>query len=217
MRHLNARVLPAIWRPAVAAAAVALCELVIWSGQPAGDPDGGTVLAYYRQNGVLIAAGDTLWIGALALLARSIWLQTATGRAASRLLRAASAPALVALAASAFAALSLVASARSLSAAQGLDAWRIEGALYEFGALALVVPVVLVLLLARRGELPVLGGAAAVVAASWILAGGLTAFLATILWFGVAAAIAADQGDVAAPRQARPWWARTPRPSSSRF
>lgn len=176
-----------------ASLAFLVCEEVIWTGQPGGDADGATVLAYYGGHAAAVEAGDALWILAVVglCLAAAPLMRSTDGmvRLLAGGLLFVAALLLAASASTAFA-LAFGASGGGWTAAGALDAWRMEGGLFAAGRVALAVAVLCVAawLAVRRTPL---GWAVAIVgvvlaAGNLLDVLGQPAFLVTPLWLAAA-------------------------------
>jgi hypothetical protein len=138
-----------------ATAVFALCELVIWKGQPSGSADGAAILAYYGDHAAAVQLGDVLWVlavAALCLSAATIGREMAEPVRRLTWLSLALAAGLLAASAVVAFLLALSASGGQLDAAGALSGWQREGALFNGGRILLALPILVVVgwLVGRR-------------------------------------------------------------------
>ena len=121
---------------------VLLDEVVLWAGQPTGDPTAAHVAAWYDAHGGRVLLGDALWLVACGVLVAALWTAAAHFPSAPRwAVRLVGLSATTALAAS-----SLFAARIALGVVDDpLEAWRQEGAAYRFGAALLALALVPIL------------------------------------------------------------------------
>ena len=62
---------------ALAGVVVLLDELVVWAGQPSGDPTAATVSQWYDAHSTRVLLGDGLWLAACGVLAAALWTAAA--------------------------------------------------------------------------------------------------------------------------------------------
>ena len=129
------------------ALAVPLDELVLWSGQPAGDPTSAQVSAWYDSHASSVLIGDALWLLACCALAVGFW-SVAAGfpTRTRRVVRVAGTAA-----ASALALAAVVAAGLALQdSADSATMWRYEGRAYELGLVLTVAALVALMAGAAR-------------------------------------------------------------------
>lgn len=139
------RAFAAVVLAAFGAGAAMLSMLVIWSGQPSGDPFEGDVLSYYRQHAGAVRFGDVMWIAGMAALIVSAalvlpWLR----KPANRWFVAGTAVCAGLMIVSALIAFHLAghAHAGTISATTALRQWHLEASLFSASAFLMGVPVV---------------------------------------------------------------------------
>ena len=128
---------------AIGVAAMAVAELVVWSGQPASDSLETDVLAYYGQASNRIRFGDALWIaGIVALVAGALLIRRAIPRTPRRVFLGGLITCGALLVGSALVAwfLSGDAAAGSLGGSYALSRWQLETALFGAGSTLMMVP-----------------------------------------------------------------------------
>lgn len=136
-----------------AAGAVVLAELVLWSGQPSGDPTDEVVMRWYADQATAVLSGDVLWVAACCVLGVALW------RGHGRLSTTVHgwARALVLTACTALVSAALVAAGLALGALPGSAAawWRLEGLAYLAGTAVLAVVMVAAAVDELAGRQPV--------------------------------------------------------------
>lgn len=121
-----------------ASAVVLLDELVLWAGQPAGDPTKEMVAEWYDANATRVLIGDALWLAACGLLVAVLWTAAATFPARPRwTVRILGLVATTLLAVS-----SLLAAQIALGLPDALSSWHLEGIVYRAGCVLLALTVV---------------------------------------------------------------------------
>lgn len=129
------------------ALAVPLDELVLWSGQPAGDPTSAQVSAWYESHASSVLIGDALWLLACGALAVGFWSVAARFQTRTRrVVRVAGTAAASALALAAV----LAAGLALQTSADSATLWSYEGRAYELGLVLTVAGVVAVVVGAVR-------------------------------------------------------------------
>jgi hypothetical protein len=139
------RAYTAVVLAAVGAVAVAIPILVLWSGQPVGDPYESDVLEYYSAHAADVRLGDVLWIGGVAaLVASAALILPAFSKATGTTYLGSLALCGVFLVASAAVAFELAGEVASGGTAAGhaLDHWQLEVSLFDAGTFLLAVPLV---------------------------------------------------------------------------
>jgi hypothetical protein len=176
-----------------AAAVFALCELVMWSGQPGDGATGREVVRWYADNRTMVRGGDILWtLGAIALVVAAVVMSRGMEGSARRWIAIGASVAAVALAASGGVAFWLSLRASSIQAASAHTLWWTEGLLAGIGARVLAVPLLAALaILVRRGVGGVVLGVIGAVLAidALVLLSGPFGLLAVAAWLGVAALV----------------------------
>ncbi len=122
-----------------ASAVVLLDELVLWAGQPAGDPTKELVAAWYDVHATRILLGDMLWLAACGLLVAVLWTAATAFPLLPRwTVRAVGLGATTSLAVS-----SLFAAQIALGLPDdALSAWHLEGVAYRAGCVLLALSLV---------------------------------------------------------------------------
>src|SRR4051794_13413599 len=62
---------------ALAGVAVLVDEVVVWAGEPTGDPSSATVSAWYDAHVGHVLVGDLLWLAACGVLVAALWTSVA--------------------------------------------------------------------------------------------------------------------------------------------
>ena len=144
-KRSKARAFAAVVLTAFGAGAAMLSMLVIWSGQPSGEPFEGDVLRWYRHHAGTVRFGDVLWIaGMAALIAGAALVAPWLRRLAARWYVAGMAVCAGLMIVSALIAFQLAghAHAGTVSAADALRQWHLETSLFSASAFLVCVPVV---------------------------------------------------------------------------
>jgi len=123
---------------ALAGMVVLLDELVIWAGQPSGDPTAATVARWYDAHATRVLLGDALWLAVCGLLVAAVW--TAAGRFSGVPRWTARTVGLAAT--TALAVSSLFAAQIALGVGGDLTTWHLEGATYRAGTVLLALTMV---------------------------------------------------------------------------
>lgn len=200
----------------VGAAAVSVAVLVLWAGQPSGQPLDTDVLRYYGTNAGRIRLGDLLWAGGITALVASVWL--VRGRFA-KLPRRVFLGGIIGcgalLVGSSIVAWFLAgnAAAGSVGAERAAEQWGLEVALFDGAAFLLMVPVAGALagLDRERTGGVTMTALGVLAAASLVLPVAPWNFLASLAWMAGAVVFTAhrpaEEAADAEAATARPWLA----------
>ena len=122
----------------LAGLAVLFDELVVWAGQPSGDPTGATVSAWYDAHAGRVLVGDLLWLAVFGVLGAALWTAVSRFDAVPRwTARAVGLAGLTCMAAS-----SLFAARIALGVGGDLTSWELEGSVYRAGTVLLALTMV---------------------------------------------------------------------------
>lgn len=123
---------------ALAGVVVLLDEVVVWAGQPSGDPTAATVSAWYDAHAVRVLLGDVLWLAACGVLVAALWTAARPFPGVPRwTARTVGLAATTALAAS-----SLFAAQIALGVGGDLTTWHLEGWTFRAGTVLLALTLV---------------------------------------------------------------------------
>jgi hypothetical protein len=175
------------------AAAVVVSELVIWSGQPAGDAFEQDVLNYSSGQAGRIRTGDVVWsIGIAALVLAAVLIRPRLQRGPGRAFLAGLAGCGVILVGSAGVAYLLAgdASGGTIGAPAALDRWELERALFDGARIMMAVPLLAVAVALDRDRRfgVAMTTTGVILAGSLLLPLGPWNFLAGLVW--IAASLA---------------------------